>query len=79
MGGVEAAAKLKELEPRLKLIVSSGYSQAPVMADFRKYGFDGVVPKPWVIAELSRVLRSVLAPDPDREPPNQRRDREGAL
>ena len=68
MGGVEAAAKLRELEPRLKLIVSSGYSQAPVMADFRKYGFDGVVPKPWVITELSRVLRSVLAPDPDRNP-----------
>jgi signal transduction histidine kinase/CheY-like chemotaxis protein len=66
MGGVEAAAKLKELDPCLKLIVSSGYSHAPVMADFREYGFDDVIPKPWAIAELSRVLRRVLAPDPDR-------------
>ena len=66
MGGVEAAAKLKELDPGLKLIVSSGYSQAPVMADFREYGFDDVVPKPWTIPELSKVLRRVLAPSPDR-------------
>ena len=66
MGGVEAAAKLKELDPDLKLIVSSGYSQAPVMADFREYGFDEVIPKPWTIPELSEVLRRVLAPNPDR-------------
>jgi signal transduction histidine kinase/CheY-like chemotaxis protein len=66
MGGVEAAARLKELEPSLKLIVSSGYSQASVMADFREYGFDDVVSKPWTIPELSKVLRKVLAPNPDR-------------
>jgi signal transduction histidine kinase/ActR/RegA family two-component response regulator len=66
MGGMEAAAKLKELDPGLKLIVSSGYSHAPVMADYREYGFDDVVPKPWTIPELSKVLRRVLALDPDR-------------
>ena len=66
MGGVEAAAKLKELDPSLKLIVSSGYSDAPVMSDFRQYGFDDVIPKPWTIPELSKVLRRVLVPDPDR-------------
>ena len=66
MGGVEAAAKLKELDPGLKLIVSSGYSHAPVMADFREYGFDDVVPKPWTIPELSNVLERVLAQNPDR-------------
>jgi len=66
MGGVEAAAKLKELDPSLKLIVSSGYSDAPVISDFRKYGFDDVIPKPWAIAEVSEVFRRVLVPDPDR-------------
>ncbi len=68
MGGVEAASRLKELDPYLKLIVSSGYSHAAVMADFRHYGFDDVVPKPWAITELSKVLRRVLAPNPDRNP-----------
>ena len=54
MGGIEAAAKLKECDPDVKLIVSSGYSDAPVMSDFRKYGFDDVLPKPWVIADSER-------------------------
>ena len=63
MGGVEAAARLKELDPSLKLIVSSGYSDAPVISDFRKYGFDAVIPKPWKIAEVSQVFRRVLVPE----------------
>jgi CheY-like chemotaxis protein len=67
MGGIEAAARLKESDPSVKLIVSSGYSDAPVMSDFRKYGFDDVVPKPWVIAEVSEVFRRVLARNRDRK------------
>ncbi len=66
MGGIEAAAKLKECDPALKLIVSSGYSDSAVMSDFRKYGFDDVVPKPWVIDEVSEVFRRVLVRDRDR-------------
>src|SRR4029077_4512318 len=53
MGGIEAAARLKELDTSAKLIVSSGYSAAPVMADFRRYGFDAMIPKPWTPAQVS--------------------------
>jgi signal transduction histidine kinase/ActR/RegA family two-component response regulator len=66
MGGVEAAARLKEVDPGLKLIVSSGYSDAPVISDFRKYGFDDVIPKPWAIAQMGEVFRRVLVTDADR-------------
>jgi CheY-like chemotaxis protein len=66
MGGVEAAAGLKQLIPSLKLIVSSGYADAPVMSDFQQYGFDDVLPKAWTIAHLSEVFRRVCVPDPDR-------------
>ena len=66
MGGIEAAEKLKEWDPSLKLIVSSGYADAPVMSDFRSYGFDDVVRKPWSVAQLSEVFHRVLAPTPDR-------------
>jgi two-component system cell cycle sensor histidine kinase/response regulator CckA len=66
MGGVEAAAKLKELDPSLKLIVSSGYSDAPVMSHFAQYGFDAVIVKPWTVKEMSEVLRRVLVADPVR-------------
>jgi signal transduction histidine kinase/ActR/RegA family two-component response regulator len=66
MGGVEAAVKLKELDPSLKLIVSSGYAEAPVISNFRKYGFHDVIPKPWTMAQLAEVFRRVLVTDPDR-------------
>lgn len=60
IGGLEAAARLKELDPASRLIVSSGYSDAPVMSEFRDYGFDAVIPKPWTVPEISYVLRRVL-------------------
>jgi CheY-like chemotaxis protein len=63
MGGLEAAAKLKQLDPAAKLIVSSGYSDAPVMSHFAEYGFDAVILKPWTVKEMSEVLRRVLVPD----------------
>jgi signal transduction histidine kinase/ActR/RegA family two-component response regulator len=61
MGGVETAAKLKELDPSSKLIVSSGYSASPAMSEFGRYGFDAVLPKPWSMPEISAVVRRVLA------------------
>jgi two-component system, cell cycle sensor histidine kinase and response regulator CckA len=67
MGGVEAAAKLKEIDPSSKLIVSSGYSDAPVMSDFAKYGFDAVITKPSTVAEISSALRRVLVADLERK------------
>jgi signal transduction histidine kinase/CheY-like chemotaxis protein len=66
MGGVEAAALLKDLDPSAKLIVSSGYSEAPVMSHFAEYGFDAVILKPWTVKEMSEVLRQVLVADPVR-------------
>jgi CheY-like chemotaxis protein len=66
MGGVEAAAKLRELDRSAKLIVSSGYSDAAVMSEFRHYGFDDVIAKPWSAAELSRVFRRVLTASHER-------------
>jgi signal transduction histidine kinase/ActR/RegA family two-component response regulator len=67
MGGIEAAARLRELDPSARLIVSSGYSDAPVMSEFRRYGFDDVIPKPWKMAEISEIFRRVLVGDPKPE------------
>ena len=61
MGGVATAARLRELDSKVKLIVSSGYSDAPVMSEFRRYGFDAIIPKPWSLPALSRILKRVLA------------------
>ncbi len=60
MGGREAIQKLKEIDPCVRAIVSSGYSDDPVMADFKKYGFCGVVAKPYDAEQLSEVLHRVI-------------------
>ncbi len=59
MGGKEAVKRLLELDSQAKVIVSSGYSNDPVMADFKKYGFSGVIPKPYEIESLNEVLFKV--------------------
>jgi len=60
MGGKEAVQKLREIDSQVKAIVSSGYSHDPVMADFKQYGFCGVVVKPYKIEELREVLYNVV-------------------
>jgi PAS domain S-box-containing protein len=60
MGGRETVAKLQEIDPQVKAVVSSGYFQDSIMADYQKYGFADVLPKPFRIEELSRVLGRVL-------------------
>jgi len=60
MGGREAIAKLLEIDPTAKALVSSGYSNDPVMANFKSYGFKGVVTKPFDTDQLSTVLFDIL-------------------
>jgi len=60
MGGKEAIRKLMEIDPHVTGIVSSGYSDDSVMTDFEKYGFKGVVAKPYSVNEVSMVLDEVI-------------------
>jgi PAS domain S-box-containing protein len=60
MGGKEAAQKLLQIDPKAKIIVASGYSNDPVMADYKKYGFSGSLAKPFDLNELSNAIASVL-------------------
>lgn len=60
MGGKAAIEKLLQLDPQVKAIVSSGYSTDPVMSHYQKYGFQGIVAKPYNAEELSRALQKLL-------------------
>ncbi|MFZ5797646.1 MAG: response regulator [Desulfobulbus sp.] len=60
MGGRETVSKLREIDPDVKAIVSSGYSNDPVLADFRAYGFQGIASKPFDTEGLSRVLHEII-------------------
>ncbi|MEW6378169.1 MAG: PAS domain S-box protein [bacterium] len=60
MGGDEAIRILREIDPGVKAIVSSGYSNAPIMSEYKKYGFKEVVAKPYGAEELSEKLHRVM-------------------
>jgi CheY-like chemotaxis protein len=60
MGGLEAARLLLARCPDLRLVVSSGYTDDPVLADPARFGFRAGVAKPWRVADLARTLRRVL-------------------
>ncbi|RMG46508.1 MAG: PAS domain S-box protein [Acidobacteria bacterium] len=60
MGGREAIKKLLAFDPQARAIVSSGYSNDPIMAEYARYGFRGVVAKPYKLQDLSRVLHQVM-------------------
>jgi two-component system, cell cycle sensor histidine kinase and response regulator CckA len=61
MGGKEVMERLLKIDPQIKAIVSSGYSDDPVMANFQSYGFTDVIAKPYRISELYKVLKKALA------------------
>ncbi len=56
MGGRDCIEHLLKMDPGVKAVVSSGYSHDPVMADHARYGFRGIIAKPYSVEELSAVL-----------------------
>lgn len=61
MGGKEAAQQILKLDPSARLIVSSGYSTDPIMADHTKYGFKTVMTKPYSMSDISHTLSDLLS------------------
>jgi two-component system cell cycle sensor histidine kinase/response regulator CckA len=60
MGGEDTLKKLREINPEVKAIVSSGYSEDPVMSEFKKHGFNAIVRKPYQYEELCEIVRKVI-------------------
>ncbi|MGD8446327.1 MAG: PAS domain S-box protein [Desulfobacterales bacterium] len=67
MGGKETIQQLLKIDPKVTAIVSSGYSNDPIMSDFENYGFRGVATKPYSIEKLSWVLHDVLLEAKERD------------
>ncbi len=59
-GGKEIIDELTQIDPEIRAVVSSGYSNDPVLSFYKEYGFAGRLAKPFRINELSRVLHDVL-------------------
>ena len=56
MGGEETIKNLLKIDPEVKAIVSSGYSNNPVLANYRKHGFRGVISKPFSPKEMCEIV-----------------------
>jgi CheY-like chemotaxis protein len=60
MGGKEAITQLKTFDPSVKAVVSSGYSNDPVVLDFERYGFSGKLTKPYKITDMKEILERLI-------------------
>ena len=61
MGGKETIQKLLEIDMNAKAVVSSGYSNDPVISNFEAYGFSGSITKPFRLDELKKVLNEIMS------------------
>jgi CheY-like chemotaxis protein len=60
-GGKETVRDILDMDPEARVIVSSGYSTDPIMANCEEYGFRAAVAKPYSMQELKDVIRRVLS------------------
>ncbi len=61
LGGKEAIGILRQYDPDVKAIVSSGYNDDPIMADYRKFGFCGAICKPYKAPQMAKILQEILS------------------
>jgi DNA-binding NtrC family response regulator len=59
--GKETIARLREFDPLVMAVVSSGYFTDPIVANFRLYDFAGILTKPFTATEMSEVIKKVLS------------------
>ena len=61
MGGRETAQQILAMDDKACLIVSSGYSSDPIMADYSTYGFHGAIAKPYKLKDFEQLMSSLLS------------------
>ncbi len=61
MGGMEALRRLVDIDPDVKAVVSSGYSDDAALSNYRKQGFRSFLKKPYILDDLQKTLNSLLA------------------
>lgn len=60
MGGREAVVEVLAIDPQAKVLVSSGYSNDPIMTNFKEYGFCGLIEKPFDMLTIQKAIEAVF-------------------
>jgi signal transduction histidine kinase/ActR/RegA family two-component response regulator len=60
MGGKEAVKQLIDIDPNVKAVVSSGYSNDPVIQNYKEFGFEYVLVKPYTISQVEKMIKSLI-------------------
>ena len=60
LGGEETFAVLRDLDPDVRAIVSSGYDNEEMAKQYLDMGFCGYLTKPYRVTDLGKVLKAVL-------------------
>jgi DNA-binding NtrC family response regulator len=60
MGGIETLARLKQIDPTVKAIVMSGYSDSGALSKYEEYGFVSLISKPFKVTELYQTIENIL-------------------
>jgi len=61
LGGVETLKQLRDIDPTVRAVVSSGYTGDPVMLNYGAYGFRDVIRKPYQMSDLARALNRAVS------------------
>ncbi|WDP85493.1 MAG: response regulator [Desulfobacter sp.] len=61
MGGKEASQLILDMDPSACIVVSSGYSEDPIMAEYKSYGLKGIIAKPYRLATLKKTIHSLIS------------------
>ena len=60
MGGKDAVREILKINPAAKVVVSSGYSNDPIMAQFAEYGFCAALVKPYRLDECAALIQQLI-------------------
>lgn len=60
MGGKEAFERIHALDPSAKIVISSGYTNDPMLTDYASFGLSGVLAKPYRITEVKALLERMI-------------------
>ena len=64
VGGQDAVHTIKKIDPNARVVASSGHLEHPVMLDHAKFGFSGVLEKPYKLEKLQQVIEAVISAPP---------------